>query len=121
MASPQKRRRNQFKVKVYQTGLATKIFERDKYRCMYCGCDVVSSSMIWKIVDIRQNYLYKQHQNNKISGKKYLKESSSYFVFNKIYKEIHQKLATIDHVIPIALGGTDDETNLVTACFICNC
>lgn len=27
---------------------------------------------------------------------------------------------TIDHVIPIALGGTDDLTNLVTACTPCN-
>lgn len=27
---------------------------------------------------------------------------------------------TIDHVIPIALGGTDDPSNLVTACTDCN-
>lgn len=27
---------------------------------------------------------------------------------------------TIDHVIPTALGGTDDPTNLVTACTDCN-
>lgn len=27
---------------------------------------------------------------------------------------------TIDHVIPVALGGTDDPTNLVTACAACN-
>ncbi len=27
---------------------------------------------------------------------------------------------TVDHVIPIALGGTDDPSNLVTACQPCN-
>lgn len=27
---------------------------------------------------------------------------------------------TVDHVMPVALGGTDDPTNLVTACADCN-
>ena len=27
---------------------------------------------------------------------------------------------TVDHVIPVALGGTDDPSNLVTACEPCN-
>lgn len=27
---------------------------------------------------------------------------------------------TVDHVVPVALGGTDDATNLVTACQPCN-
>lgn len=27
---------------------------------------------------------------------------------------------TIDHVIPLALGGTDDEDNRVPCCFVCN-
>lgn len=27
---------------------------------------------------------------------------------------------TVDHVIPVALGGTDDPSNLVTACVPCN-
>jgi hypothetical protein len=27
---------------------------------------------------------------------------------------------TVDHVVPVALGGSDDATNLVTACFECN-
>lgn len=29
-------------------------------------------------------------------------------------------LATLDHVEPVALGGTNDATNLVTACIYCN-
>lgn len=30
------------------------------------------------------------------------------------------RLATLDHVEPVALGGTNDVTNLVTACADCN-
>lgn len=30
------------------------------------------------------------------------------------------RLATLDHVDPVALGGTNDVTNLVTACVDCN-
>ena len=30
------------------------------------------------------------------------------------------RLATIDHVKPRSKGGTDDEDNLVVACFTCN-
>ena len=26
----------------------------------------------------------------------------------------------IDHVVPVSIGGTDDEENLVVACFECN-
>jgi len=29
--------------------------------------------------------------------------------------------ATVDHVIPSAAGGCDDESNLVSACRLCNC
>jgi hypothetical protein len=31
------------------------------------------------------------------------------------------ELLTIDHVLPVILGGTNEETNLVTACKRCNC
>lgn len=31
------------------------------------------------------------------------------------------KTMTIDHFIPRVLGGTDDLTNLMSACFTCNC
>jgi 5-methylcytosine-specific restriction endonuclease McrA len=30
------------------------------------------------------------------------------------------RLATIDHIVPRSKGGTDDEDNLVVACFTCN-
>lgn len=33
----------------------------------------------------------------------------------------HPKAPTIDHVIPLALGGTHEPLNCRTACFLCNC
>lgn len=35
-------------------------------------------------------------------------------------KRALSRLATIDHFIPRSRGGTDDESNLVVACFKCN-
>ena len=49
-------------------------------------------------------------------GKKNLKED-----VNENYgKRELSRLATIDHVKPRSKGGTDDEDNLVVACFPCN-
>lgn len=36
------------------------------------------------------------------------------------YCKTDEKKLTVDHVIPVALGGTDDPTNLVAACGTCN-
>lgn len=33
----------------------------------------------------------------------------------------HPRAPTIDHVIPLAAGGTHEPSNCRTACFICNC
>lgn len=33
----------------------------------------------------------------------------------------HPLKATADHYIPLANGGANDITNLVPACFLCNC
>lgn len=56
----------------------------------------------------------------KLSHKQYIKTSDSQELFRKEYRENTKILATIDHVIPIALGGSDEEINLVTACLPCN-
>lgn len=33
----------------------------------------------------------------------------------------HPRAATLDHIVPLALGGTHEPTNCQTACFGCNC
>ncbi|WP_227979969.1 HNH endonuclease [Nocardia spumae] len=32
----------------------------------------------------------------------------------------HPKAPTIDHLIPLSLGGTHEPANVATACFLCN-
>lgn len=34
--------------------------------------------------------------------------------------QYHTAKATVDHVVPLKYGGTNNEDNLVTACFTCN-
>lgn len=34
--------------------------------------------------------------------------------------ETNQSLLTIDHIVPIAKGGTNDESNLRVLCILCN-
>jgi hypothetical protein len=33
----------------------------------------------------------------------------------------HPRAAVLDHVIPLAIGGTHEPANVRTACFMCNC
>lgn len=39
---------------------------------------------------------------------------------NKDLSRVRPKLRTLDHLIAVASGGTNDETNLVTCCSRCN-
>lgn len=54
----------------------------------------------------------KCHYCNKKNLKEEVDESSG--------KRELSRLATIDHIVPRSKGGTDDESNLVVACFTCN-
>lgn len=56
-----------------------RLWERDKYKCRYCGWDFAVSFETWW----------------------------------------HSAIC-VDHVIPKKRGGTNDDDNLVTACFNCN-
>ena len=55
-----------------------KVYDRDKYRCVYCKCKVKSND------------------------------------------SMRNDMATLDHVIPLHLGGEHTYSNVVTACFGCN-
>lgn len=40
---------------------------------------------------------------------------------SKVRQVPHPRAATIDHLIPLAKGGTHEPANVATACFECNC
>lgn len=40
---------------------------------------------------------------------------------SKVKQVPHPRAATIDHLVPLAQGGTHEPANVATACFECNC
>lgn len=51
----------------------------------------------------------------------YLRDSFTCAFCGIDMKGTDPRLITLDHIVPRAKGGTDDPTNLVTACLRCNC
>ena len=51
----------------------------------------------------------------------YLRDSFTCAFCKLDMKGMDARLITLDHIKPRAQGGTDDPTNLVTACLRCNC
>lgn len=77
------------------------VYARDKFRCRYCRTPVVPKSVIGSISDKTGIDLRKESTNLTTHGAYWL------------------HAATIDHVVPHADGGTNDEDNLATACPAC--
>ncbi len=80
------------------------VFERDGYRCRYCGIKLISRRVFKKFRDALGR--------------------PDVFALNKANRERHgiALLAwpSADHVVPHELGGATDESNLVASCFPCN-
>lgn len=72
------------------------VFERDGYRCRYCGVRYV----------------------DKITGQPVARRRNDAPIWMDRRRWI--ALLHVDHVIPRCNGGTDDIANLVTACQECN-
>ena len=86
---------DQFKM-LKAKGEYERIFERDKWTCVYCESKVESLK-----------HLYDKGIDRK--------EIARYVSKNT------RKIATIDHIIPLSLGGDNSDENLATACVHCNC
>lgn len=65
-----------------------RIFERDEWRCFYCGTEVT---------------LFAADSN-----------------CGPIPAEKLRTWASVDHLTPISQGGSNDDSNLITACRTCN-
>jgi len=80
-----------------------KLYARDNYKCRYCSCYVMPKKLFKKAQSlVGETYLP--------LGRTNLTRSGFYLMF----------VATLDHVVPLSLGGRTNESNLVTCCWSCN-
>lgn len=80
------------------------IFTRDAYTCRYCLRRTIAPPVL-RAVSMLFPQTFKFHPNWKTS-----ECDAAYLVLS----------TSLDHVIPVTRGGTDDVANLVTACWMCN-
>ena len=79
-------------------------FERDRYQCRYCGRPLILSDVL-ALLTVIDPLRFPWHPNWK---------------FGYIHPAFPPTIPTVDHVVPVVLGGGNDPDNLVTACWPCN-
>jgi 5-methylcytosine-specific restriction endonuclease McrA len=77
------------------------VYQRDRFRCRYCQAPAVPKLVI-EFLSKRTDIDVRKESTN-------LTTHGAYWLHS----------ASIDHVVPHALGGTNDKDNLVTACPAC--
>lgn len=78
------------------------IFSRDGWRCRFCGCRVIS------------------RKARSVFARLYPEEARWGKTFHaQTHSALGSLAASLDHILPHARGGTNDEENLVTACTPC--
>lgn len=94
------------------------IFKRDNYKCNYCGLEVITITKLFDLIDKRQYEELEKLNNNLITQEDYeLFNARSEIESSEFYKS---KMASIDHIVPIESGGTNDKSSLKTCCKECN-
>ena len=99
--------------------MAKRIYERDGYRCRYCGMPVFTR---WKGSRIRQLIAAFPDltPGMRVVGNSLLGTGKNGGIRNVDYQKILWSMAAPDHVFPRSLGGDATFDNLVTSCSGCN-
>ena len=85
------------------TKYESQVYQRDGYRCGYCGIRVIDTKALLKM--------------EKIVGKKYFKVKGKNHERHGVALVLR---ATIDHIKPLSRGGRTRMGNLITSCWSCN-
>ncbi len=80
------------------------VFARDSYTCRYCLRRTIAPPVL-RVISHAFPETFKFHPNWKTS-----ETDAAYFVLS----------TSADHVIPVTRGGSDEASNLVAACWMCN-
>lgn len=78
----------------------SRLLERQAGLCYWCGCRLVC----WRNIPHRLVVF----------------RTVKFIVWRERLGTSQALLATLDHVVPISRGGSNDDENLVAACFWCN-
>jgi hypothetical protein len=81
-----------------------KVFHRDRFTCRYCGRRTVLAPVL-RLLSIALGGVFPYHPHGKMS---------------QCHLAFWRDLASCDHLVPIARFGKSEESNLVTACYMCN-
>jgi 5-methylcytosine-specific restriction endonuclease McrA len=99
--------------------MAKRIYQRDNYRCRYCGMLVFDRSKGGRIRQLIAAFpaltpgLHLDGEILKGTGK-------NGSIRNVDYSKLLWSMAAADHVFPRSLGGDASPENLVTSCSGCN-
>ena len=80
------------------------IYKRDRFHCRYCGFRVIPTQVMRLVSDFFPDK-FPYHPNWK---------------GGQTHPAIVSRSATLDHIVAWTAGGTNDATNLVCSCWICN-
>lgn len=88
----------------FSFGRQLDVFQRDRVYCRYCQNKTIFLGSLGLITRLIPE-VFPCHPNWKFTD-----THPAYLILS----------ATLDHVVPVARGGTDDPSNIATACWRCN-
>jgi len=80
------------------------VFRRDNWHCRYCGRPIFFNPTLNLLEKLNPDHIY-YHPHGK-SG--------------SMLSLFQWSMGSVDHIKPVARGGTNDLENFVTACWYCN-
>lgn len=97
--------------------------------CDFNGCRIKKIVNGFQIIDPRMDEIYPDISKTSLSNRKRkaLKTTLRFRIFKRdgftcqyCGSKAPDVSLEVDHIIPVSNGGSDDESNLTTACFDCN-